>query len=1266
MENLPSVSNRLAITSSTDEEVKYPMQITSVAVDPTSTHLASQEDLRSIGVLELLDSDERAVFILDLTKPDETTPIYTNPRLKELQLLGSKVGESLDLGAATKDEKHRGFLEWAGGDFRDGKIPVTLHCGVKWTAQTLKERWRVIAGDVGGSIDVIGGKPMIHRSQTLSPQKARPMSKSGDSPRSSLESQLEAYRLHREDTISIFPPAQEPFTLKEVSEVENSTLGPFDILAPDTVVEPSPHLRFFLDFDWASTELGSIESWPLELRRMCNFLMSDPRPAAMFWGQGRVMMYNESYKLVTGQKHPGMMGKPFSEAWPEIEVIFKDLFNKAYQTGKPSTMDDARFYIDRHGYLEETYFALSIMPFSCNSYDCDLAVYNPVFDTTRQVVADRRMIFLLRLGQFIASSREPKEFWQQLLRGFEPDHPDLPFALLYSAGNDVNETLSESSALSHNSNWVLEGSVRVPDAEKNVPKHINSECSLEEFLPSFSELVKSDSPTLLHRKDGTIPASLTTALQGTLAWDTVVFLPIRATTDIVLGFLIIGLNARREYDDDYRLFIELLTRQLATSMAAAVLVEDDLQRGRMAAERAYQDRNRLSRKLEIQAHEAAEIESRFRRMADLAPVGMFHVDVDGNIVYANEVFYGLTEHPRNSNIPIHFLDKEGSYGLSPVPNVTFADKFIAKGWYGSLMEEDLPLMELNWKKLMDGEPVAFEIRLRTLFKGADKIGDEEIDGAIWTIVAAYPEKADDGTVVGVLGCMTDISRQKWAEDFQKRKMLEAVELKRQQENFIDMTSHEMRNPLSAIIQCADMIGISVKEFDGGTNDVILPREAVHGYADAASTIILCAQHQKRIIDDILTLSKLDSDLLFVTPIEVQPLLVIKNALKIFDGELQKSDVALRFHVSPSFDELGFDWIKLDPSRLVQVLINLVTNAIKFTQTQAKRNIAITVSAALEPPSTPGLIYLPRSNSHKENTPESEWGDGEIVYLHIEVQDSGRGLDDTERNLLFKRFSQASPRTHVRYGGSGLGLFISRELTELQGGQIGVASKAGVGSTFAFYIRTRRCDPPDDKDSFIPQMDVQVQNDIITNNSLARVKGPSRQTVKNRRSQSPASSSPKHILIVEDNIVNQKVLSKQLRTAGCIVSVANHGLEALEFLEKSTFSTTLPEGVPGIPCNILLMDLEMPVMDGLTCVQQIRQWEMEGKVKGRVPVIAVTANARSEQIARAKEAGMDSVVTKPFRIGELLPEMDRWLVRGVMLDGGKEDRAAVERRESAPI
>jgi CheY-like chemotaxis protein len=126
----------------------------------------------------------------------------------------------------------------------------------------------------------------------------------------------------------------------------------------------------------------------------------------------------------------------------------------------------------------------------------------------------------------------------------------------------------------------------------------------------------------------------------------------------------------------------------------------------------------------------------------------------------------------------------------------------------------------------------------------------------------------------------------------------------------------------------------------------------------------------------------------------------------------------------------------------------------------------------------------------------------------------------------------------------------------------------------------------------------------------------------------------HVLIVEDNIINQKVLSQQLKRAGCIVHVANHGVECLDFLEKSTYCSATT------PLSIILLDLEMPIMDGLTCIRQIRQRQKGGQIQGHVPVIAVTANARHEQISTAIEAGMDSVVTKPFRIPELIPQMEK--------------------------
>lgn len=266
------------------------------------------------------------------------------------------------------------------------------------------------------------------------------------------------------------------------------------------------------------------------------------------------------------------------------------------------------------------------------------------------------MAFLLRLGQYIASSQEPKDFWQQLLRGFAPQNPDIPFALLYSAGGEVNEELSVSSEQSQNLRiWALEGSVRISESDLDIPSRLSSEDDLDGFLPNFLDLIQKDAPTVLHAKDGSLPPSIIQTIQTTdnlEVCDTAVFLPIRPTGENALGFLILGINSRKRYDEDYQLFIWLLSRQLATSIAAAVLFEDETRRARMAAELATQDRNLLSRKLAIQTHEALEIESRFRRMADMAPVGMFHINPAGYLVYANEHYHDLTQHGRDYSYPM--------------------------------------------------------------------------------------------------------------------------------------------------------------------------------------------------------------------------------------------------------------------------------------------------------------------------------------------------------------------------------------------------------------------------------------------------------------------------------------------------------------------------------------------------------------------------------------------------------------------------------------
>lgn len=285
----------------------------------------------------------------------------------------------------------------------------------------------------------------------------------------------------------------------------------------------------------------------------------------------------------------------------------------------------------------------------------------------------------------------------------------------------------------------------------------------------------------------------------------------------------------------------------------------------------------------------------------------------------------------------------------------------------------------------------------------------------------------------------------------------------------------------------------------------------------------------------------------------------------------------------------------------------------------------------------------------------------------------------EQKKLFARFSQTTPRTHVKYGGSGLGLFISKSLTKLQGGAIGVSSVKGQGSIFAFYISTRIAHPPADQVAGRAVQARPVLGRTMTGEEAMRM-------VK------------LNVLIVEDNLVNQKVLRRQLEKFHWNVSVAGNGQEALDWLKDSIYWQEEAEDISSSngkhKLDIILMDIEMPIMDGLTCARLIRDYEHQGLLAApyptsslnrrysavsvspiqsmnqnqlsssplrkshfsasslqrlrntpslRLPILAVSANARMEQVEQALAAGMDDAISKPFRVPELWPKI-RGLVR----------------------
>jgi signal transduction histidine kinase len=225
----------------------------------------------------------------------------------------------------------------------------------------------------------------------------------------------------------------------------------------------------------------------------------------------------------------------------------------------------------------------------------------------------------------------------------------------------------------------------------------------------------------------------------------------------------------------------------------------------------------------------------------------------------------------------------------------------------------------------------------------------------------------------------------------------------------------MRNPLSAILICADDIRdtLTSHKFLGDNQKVA--KECI----EAASNIVLCAQHQKSIVDDILTVSKLDSHLMRITPVPAQPVIIVQRAMAMFRPEIQAMNIDFGFVPHDTLQELEIDWVMLDPSRLLQITVNLITNAMKFTQHSPKRSITLHVCAHADVPDfdvPEGFQFVPARHTVSDFSNGEGWGSGQLIYLRVEVQDTGVGLSPQEIELLFERFAQASARTHVQYGG----------------------------------------------------------------------------------------------------------------------------------------------------------------------------------------------------------------------------------------------------------
>ena len=1145
----------------------------------------SLSDFYELGIVDLLENDERPTFLLDIGARgsfdgSDAPLVYFNDSLKST----SDVLEQIKLLYSPVDGIHdlpsKAFRKWT---LRTPKAVDThltrsrsackLFLQFIWTTVTVRGRWILVSGIPIAIMD----------------------------------------DLQNDDSDTIVPAST---TLDGIhGDAQNfdfqGTAGKrLDWTLPGSCFETNSHIKWVRDFDWSSTPLSDMKKWPDQLRLAVNLVMSDPSPAVIYWGQELTTIYNEAYISTFKAKHPWALGRPFCEVYSDIAIEFKDFHDSVWEQGRErgraTSADEQRFVMVMDSKCpEETFFSYTVLPVLGPMASVG-GFYATFKDVTRTVLATRRASTLRAVIDANANGMDPELFWRKLVDALSFNESDVVSVLAYSVRGMRRHEASITTANSAKTT-VLEAFSTVPMDDRGVPrahnlleKNVDLAAIIDEVLRTgltrtynLNDLILAESFVRpgLQLSNKTIPKQLAFC-----------------STDPHLssqGILAIALNPLRPYDTDYQHFLENMAREISSALAA-------FDRARFAAQAIL------------------ESESRFSQMTATSPAAHFEINLEGQLLYVNDRWHSITGMPR----PGHEIP--------------------AMSWLQLIHEPDLPVTEVEWGKLQEGKSVSFEVRMKKEWQAINPFSGETLNlEYTWVLAMASQHTTKNGPTI--MGCLVDINRQKWAEDFHKRKTQEAIELKHQQERFIDMTSHEMRNPLSAIFQCADSI-VSLLEdsvermADGlGTDRAggVTSSEPLKNCIEAAQTILLCAQHQKRIVDDVLVFSKMDANMIEITPVDSNPKRLLESGLSIFASELRANDTRMEFRVDESYEQLRVDRVRLDPSRLLQILINLTTNALKFTISEMKeRRIVVSLGASTMPSSylasdDVGFTYLPRSMDNVDPTMGPEWGSGDPIYLHFSVQDTGRGINEAEMKQLFMRFQQASPRTHVEYGGSGLGLHIARKLTEMQGGQIGVSSERGKGSTFSFYIKARRCNPADISQPAPQAAALSFPEESGSPNVLIPAAQQSRSLHRLRESASVHGLQKLNILIVEDNVVNQKVLRKQLQSLGWNVWVANHGLEALEALKQTIFWS-----LPGLSdgrqrLDLVLMDIEMPTMDGLTTTKVIRKLQDDGKIKGHVPIIAVSANARAEQIASATAAGM-------VRLHNLFFVMKQILIRTRMM------------------
>lgn len=510
-----------------------------------------------------------------------------------------------------------------------------------------------------------------------------------------------------------------------------------------------------------------------------------------------------------------------------------------------------------------------------------------------------------------------------------------------------------------------------------------------------------------------------------------------------------------------------------------------------------------------------ESEQRYATLAQAAPVGIFRTNNLGDCLYVNERWCEIS-------------------GLT-------ADEAVGPGWANGIHPDDHELVAAElYAAAQANRPFGLEYRF---INAAGQI--------TWVYGQSVAERDDAGSIVGYIGTLTDISDRKRAEAKLQLANEELMRATRLKDEFLANMSHELRTPLNAILGMTE--GLQEEVF-GIVNDKQL--NALHAVEKSAT-------HLLSLINDILDVAKIESGQVILEYSKVSVQQLCSSSLSFVKQQAFKKNIQLHTEVAPHLDTISVDEV-----RIRQVLINLLTNAVKFTPEGGTVNLTVSL--------------LPQENTSP-------------TYLHIAVTDTGIGISPENRAKLFKPFAQIDGALNRKHSGTGLGLALVKQIVELHGGKVGLTSELGVGSCFTIDL------------PYAPRIHLSNQAGSLP---LDRESTPP-------LANAPTFDQPPLVLLAEDNPDNVATISSYLEAKGYRILLANNGWEAIDL------------SISQQP-DVILMDIQMPDLDGLEAMGQIRQ---QSSLQD-TPIIALTALAMKGDQERCLAAGADYYLSKPVKLKQL--------------------------------